>query len=115
MVDSTETEPTEETPRKRSAKLTERAGRVARAGAEAATEVSVGVVRVAADLFTGVAQSVADNINATVSDTADLAQRGVNRFFSVLDSAREAVDEEDKADTASTAKTTHRQGHRRQH
>jgi hypothetical protein len=112
MADPVETETTDETPRKRSFKLTERAGRVARASAEAATEVSVGAVRVAADLVTGVAQSVADNINSTVSDTADLAQRGVDRFFSVLDSARDG-DEDEEA--SGSAKAAHRRGAKRQH
>ena len=111
MADTAEAEPNEESTRKKTFKLTERVGRVARAGAEAATEVSVGAVRVAADLVTGVAQSVADNINTTVTDTADLAQRGVDRFFSVLDSARSDADEEESSDST---KTTHRRT-RRQH
>lgn len=67
-------------------KLTEGVSGIIRAGTEAATEVSVGAIRVATGVVSGVVQSVADNLNQAVADSADVAQRGVRRFCSALDS-----------------------------
>jgi hypothetical protein len=72
--------------RDQSFRFTDAIGRLIRASTEAATEVTVGVVRATTGVVSGVTKSVADNINTTVSDFTGIAQQGIDRFFSVLDS-----------------------------
>ena len=80
--------------------LTERLGRVVQAGAAAATEVAVGTVRVATGTVTGFTQSVADTINTAVKDSTKVAQRSVDKFFSVLDAGFGDAVKERPADAA---------------
>ena len=73
--------------RDQSFKLTDAVGRAGRAVTESAAELSIGSFKVASNLFIGVAEGVAKNLTTAVSDSADCAQRGVDRFFSALDSS----------------------------
>lgn len=102
-AETSSTRGTKEKIRQQSVDLTGRLGSVVQAGTEAATEVAVGTVRVATNSFTMLAQSVGDNFSTVAKEATKVAQRGIDRFFSVLDSF--ATDSEKKS--ASEAGSTH--------
>ena len=98
-----DTDTTKASLRDTSSKFTDGIGRVIRAGTEAATEASLSAVKVTSGVVTGMAQSVADNINAAVADGASALQRSVDIFFDRLDSSSTADTEPSPIVTGATS------------
>lgn len=77
-------------------KATEAAGRIASACTESVAELSIGTVRTFSNLFIDVAEGVSKNVSKAVTDSADTAQRTVDKFLTGLksDAGKEAPPDE---------------------
>jgi hypothetical protein len=93
VAETREPTSTRQSLRDQSFRFTDAIGRLIRASTEAATEVTIGVVRATTGVVSGVTQSVADNINTSVSDFTGIAQKGIDRFFSALDTGTRDTEE----------------------
>ena len=80
------------TARDEAFKLTEAVGRALRAFTDATAEVSIGGLKLASEMAVDFAENVAKTVGTAVSEPANIAQRGVDRFFSTL--SPEKADEE---------------------
>src|ERR1700731_335846 len=102
--ETSDTQTTKKKIRQQWLDVTGRLGNVVQAGTEAATEAAVGTLRVATNSVTGMAQSIGENLTAAAKDATKVAQRSIDRFFSVLDSF--AADVEEKPAGEASSKTS---------
>jgi len=86
MTQTKKTEPASKTDSAKDAafKATEATGRFVSACTNSAAELSIGTAKVFSNLFIGIAESFAENISKAATDSADTAQRSVDRFFTGL-------------------------------
>jgi hypothetical protein len=92
-----------ETFRSGSTRVIDLMGRLAGAMAEATGEVTVGTLRATGDFAANLAEGVANTVNTAVTDSADVAKRGADRFFDRLE--KDDGDEGGKPARKSTAKS----------
>jgi len=70
--------------KEQSVEITERVGRLFRAATDAYVEVATGAVETVADTATKVARTAGETLSEFVSKSTEVTQRGVERFFDVL-------------------------------